>query len=131
MSFRLTTPPKDERNRELWLQHAAGFILFQDMRKYAIDKLPSTLDDKTREIAINAIDDTVYGLMMIMDGVTGSVSNNEYTVTIESIIRLDRSGERIQELNTLEGDGMCMGFHGWVDGDFGMDEINPVNEVNE
>jgi hypothetical protein len=131
MSFRLTTPPADERTRELWLQHAAGFILFQDMRKYAIDRIPSTVDDKTRELVINGIDDTVYGLMMIMDGVTGRLSNNEYTVTIESIIRLDSSGETIQELNTLNGDGMCMGFHGWVEEDFGKDEINPVNQVNE
>ena len=37
MAYKLTNPPNETRARELWLQHAAGFILFQDMRKYACD----------------------------------------------------------------------------------------------
>jgi hypothetical protein len=29
----------------------------------------------------------------------------------------------IQEINTLDGDGICMGFHGGKEGDFGEDDI--------
>ena len=131
MSYKLTNPPNEERARELWLQHAAGFILFQDMRKYAIDQIPNDTDDKTKEKVIKGIDDAVYGLMMIMDGVTGSLRNDEYSVTIENVIKLERNGETIQEINTFNGDGMCMGYHGWRENDFGEDDIYPVLNEEE
>jgi hypothetical protein len=126
MTYKLTNPPNEERARELWLQHAAGFILFQDMRKYAIDRIPSHTDDNTKELIIKGIDDTIYGLMMIMDGVTGCLKNDQYAVSIENIIKLERNGETLQEINTIHGDGMCMGFHGWKENDFG--DIYPVQE---
>lgn len=119
MTFKLTDPPNEERRRELWLQHAAGFILFQDIRKYAIDRIPDNIDDNTKELIVKGIDDAVYGLMMIMDGVAGHLQNDQYTVSIENIIKLKSRGETIQEINTLDGDGMCMGFHGWKENDFG------------
>ena len=126
MHYKLTNPPIDQRARELWLQHAGGFIIFEDVRKYAIDQISSDTDDKTKEKIIKGIDDAVYGLMMIMDGVTGSLKNDEYSVTIENVITLERSGEKIQEINTFNGDGMCMGYHGWRENDFGENEIYPV-----
>ena len=126
MHYKLTNPPIDERARELWLQHAAGLIIFEDIRKYAIEQISSDTDDKTKEKIIKGIDDAVYGLMMIMDGVTGSLKNDEYSVTIENVITLERNGEKIQEINTFNGDGMCMGYHGWRENDFGENGIYPV-----
>ena len=131
MPFELTNPPQDERARELWLQHAAGFILFQDMRNYAIDKIPEEVDELTKEKVIAGIDDTIYGLMMMMDGVTGSLSNEQYSVTIKQVIQLNQNGETVQEINTLDGDGMCMGFHGWLEGDYGEGEIFPAIETGK
>jgi hypothetical protein len=64
--------------------------------------------------------------MMIMDGVTGCLKNDDYSVTIENVITLERNGEKIQEINTFNGDGMCMGYHGWKENDFGENEIYPV-----
>lgn len=126
MTYKLTNPPIDERSRELWLQHAAGFIIFQDMRKYAIDRIPRNADDKAKELIIKGIDDAIYGLMMIMDGVTGSLSNEDYVVTFKNMIRLENNGKIIQEINTFDGDGMCMGFHNWKEDDFGEDNLYPV-----
>lgn len=123
MSFKLTNPPAEDRNRELWLQHAAGFIIFQDMRNYAIKQIPADTHEKIRDQIVNGIDDAIYGLMMIMDGVVGTLQNDEYKVTIENKIVLEKNGEILQSLNTLNGDGMCMGFHGWKDGDFGEDDV--------
>ena len=61
---------------------------------------------------------------MIMDGVVGTLKNDEYRVTIESNIILEKNGEKIQSINTFtDGDGMCMGFHSWKDGDFGEDDV--------
>ncbi|MBJ7428654.1 MAG: hypothetical protein JHD28_06840 [Bacteroidia bacterium] len=128
MTYILTEPPKDERSKELWLQHAAGFIIFQDMRKYAIDRIPDEQDDDIRRKIIAGIDDAIYGLMMMMDGVTGTLANEEYLVRIESKILLERNDEIVQEINTLEGDGMCMGFHGWKEGDFGEAPIYIINK---
>ena len=50
MIYKLTNPPNEVRSRELRFQHAVGFILFQDMRKCAIDRIPSNTDDSTREL---------------------------------------------------------------------------------
>jgi hypothetical protein len=129
MTFKLTDPPNTERTRELWLQHAAGFILFQDIRKYAIDRIPDNTDDNIKELIVKGIDDAVYGLMMIMDGVAGHLNNDQYAVSIESIIKLKSQGDTIQEINTLDGDGMCMGFHGWKENDFG--DHYPVEEEHQ
>lgn len=131
MTYKLTNPPNEERSRELWLQHAGGFILFQDIRKYAIDKIPIEIDNNTKEKIINGIDDAVYGLMMIMDGVTGTLTNDEYTVSLENIIKLEKDGKTIQEINTFNGDGMCMGFRSWKEDDFGEKDINPVIEEKD
>lgn len=123
MSLILNDPPILEQDRELWLQHAAGFIIFQDMRNYAISKIEPGISSEQKAQIINSIDDTIYGLMMIMDGVSGVLSNEEYQVRIESKVLLERGTELIQEINTLDGDGMCIGFHGWKEDDFGEDAI--------
>lgn len=128
MEYLLTNPPHDERKRELWLQHTAGFIIFQNMRNYAIDRIPIGIDLEVKEQIIKGIDDTIYGLMMMMDGVTGTLENDEYLVCLESKILLKKNEEIIQEINTLDSDGMCMGFHGWKEGNFGKDAIYIVQE---
>jgi hypothetical protein len=60
MAHKLTNPPNETRARELWLQHAAGFILFQDIKKYAINHIPSNTDEKAKELIVKGIDDAVY-----------------------------------------------------------------------
>lgn len=99
MAFQLTDPPKEERSRELWMQHAAGFIIFEDIRKYALDRIPEDADEATKEMIRKGIDDTLYGLMMIMDGVTGTLSNNEYSIGLDTKILLERDGEVMQEIS--------------------------------
>jgi hypothetical protein len=123
MNIKLTNPPDDDRARELWMQHTAGFILFRDMRDYAIKEIPDGTDKKTKSMVINGIDNAIYGLMMIMDGVVGTFGNKHYQVSLENNIVLEKDGEIIQKINTFYSDGMCMGFHGWLEGDFGRDDI--------
>lgn len=119
----LAYPPEDERDLELWMQHVAGHIIFKDVREYAIKQIPVGTNELDKEKILSGIDNAIYGFMMIMDGVTGSFENEEYSVKMNTIISLDKDGETIQELNTFNGDGMCMGFHMWKDGDFGDDPI--------
>jgi hypothetical protein len=123
--FNLGPLPADERRRELWIQNAAGFILFQDVRGWAIQRLDPDLDAAAKAAALKAIDDTVYGLMMVLDGFTGGLGNSEYQVHLRTKVCLARkgSGEIIQALDLMQGDGMCMGYHGWLQGDFGNDPV--------
>jgi hypothetical protein len=86
--FMLGPVPSDERERELWLQHAMGFILFEDVRGYAISKIDSNLDAPARAAAIRAVNDAVYGLMMVFDGVTGSLGDGTRSVHLATAIRL-------------------------------------------
>src|SRR6185369_819310 len=99
----LVNPPTEPRARELWLQHAAGFVLFEDVRRYAMDRIDSTLTDEMRAAVQKGIDDAVYGLMMAIDGVTGGLSNATHTVYIDFIARLAARGGSdnrvISELN--------------------------------
>lgn len=125
--FTLTSTPPSGRQRELWLQHAAGLIVFEDVRGYAIENLDLGLDETTRAIAIKAIDDAVYGLMMVFDGVSGSLANAEHAIELRTTVRLTRrqgiEAEVVEQLELRDGDGMCMGFHGWREGDFGRNAV--------
>ncbi len=62
---------------------------------------------------------------MVLDGVTGGLGNFEYQVHLRTKVCLARkaSGEVIQALDLMQGDGMCMGYHAWLQGDFGKDPV--------
>src|SRR5262245_1598097 len=101
-------------------KHAAGFILFEDMRGYAIDQLDPSLNEAARKAALKAINDTVYGLMMILDGVSGDLANAEHSVRLQAKVCLkSKSDEPIASIDLFHGDGMFMGFPMWRQGDFG------------
>jgi len=125
--FELAPPPESQRARELWLQHAAGFILFEDVRRYAADQIDPNLPAEVRAQAQRSIDDALYGIMMIADGVTGALSNETENVRLRIVAQHARNTDDddsvLTEIDLFDGDGMCMGFHGWLDGDFGSDDV--------
>jgi hypothetical protein len=126
--YELVDPPSDPRSRELWLQHAAGFIVFEDVRRYAVERIEAGLSAEAVAAATKGIDDAVYGLMMIIDGVSGGLSNAKQTVYIDFIARLAERGDTetvgiLSEVDLQHGDGMCMGYHGWLEGDFGKHAV--------
>ena len=116
--FELTAPPADPGEAEVWLQHAAGFILWEDVRAYAAQRLDTSLDAKAKAAALKAVDDALYGLMMIVDGVSGRLRGGDHEVTLRLVARL-KHGAASKQLDLRDGDGMCMGYHGWREGDFG------------
>ncbi len=109
MSKVLKNPPENltDRELELWLQNAAGVLIFENIRNYAIRKIPESLTIEQQTEINQGIDNTIYGFMMMMDGVAGALENEEYSVRIENKIVLEKNGERILEIDTLESDGMC------------------------
>lgn len=123
MKKKLTNPPIEKRDREVWLQHAAGFLVFENIRKYAIDKIDPQEHEAIKEKITKAINDTIYGMMMQMDGIFDPLENDEYRVELQSSVLLFKNDEVIEAINTLDSDGMCMGYHDWMEGDFGEDKI--------
>ena len=126
--YELVEPPSELRARELWLQHAAGFIFFEDIRRYAMERVDPALSNEIRAAVQKGIDDALYGLMMVIDGVAGGISNASRTVSIDFFVRLAERGDSevngtLSEVDLRHGDGMCMGYHGWREGDFGSHPI--------
>ena len=124
----LVDPPTEPRARELWLQHAAGLIIFEDVRRYARERINPAITGEMRVAVEKGIDDAVGGLMQVIDGVTGGLSNASHIVYIEFIVRLAARGESgkdrvLSEVDLRNGDGMCMGYAGWLEGDFGKHPI--------
>jgi hypothetical protein len=126
--YQLVDPPSSPRARELWLQHAAGFIVFEDVRRYAMERIEPGLSAEALVAAKKGIDDAVYGLMMVIDGVSGGISNANHNVFIDFVVRLARregsdDDALLSEVELRQGDGMCMGYHGWLEGDFGKHPV--------
>ena len=115
--------PESPRARELWLQHAAGFILFEDVRGHALAQIDPALDPVARAAAMKAIDDAMYGLMMVIDGVSGRLGDRERRVRVDATVTLEEHDRDIETPRLAEGDGVCMGFHGWREGWFGDDLV--------
>lgn len=86
--YELAEPPSQPRRRQLWLQHAAGFLLFQDVREYARERIDRNLSSEARDAAQKGIDDAVYGLMMVLDGVSGALQSSRMGVGLSVSARL-------------------------------------------
>ncbi len=119
----LSNPPEKKRDKELWMQHGAGFLVFENIRKYALDKINYETDETTKAQIIKGINDTIYGLMMQMDGVFDPLENEEYRLELQTQIVLFKNDEVAEVINTLDGDGMCIAYHDWLERDFGADKI--------
>ncbi|TWU10284.1 hypothetical protein Pla52o_55070 [Novipirellula galeiformis] len=109
----LTRPPNGERDLELWIQHAAGLLIFEDVRNYAIEQLDANMSEFARSAALKAIDHAVYGMMMVIDGVSGALKNEKHRVSLAVAVQLTdlETDETIAEFDLADGDGMCMGYH--------------------
>lgn len=117
--------PPGERARELWIQHVAGHIVFRDIRGYARSRIAKGCTEGERIAAEKAIDDSVYGLMMVADGVSGRLAHADKAVRLGVRVELLDIETAIVEhsLDLNRGDGLCMGYHGWMEGDFGEDPV--------
>jgi hypothetical protein len=61
--------------------------------------------------------------MQVIDGVTGALRSEEWTVDIRTIVRLHHRQTVVEQLDLFDGDGACRGYHSWLKGDFGIDPI--------
>jgi hypothetical protein len=105
------------------MQHAAGFILMENVRREAVAAIDQPLSDEAKAAARKAVDDTMFALTMLIDGVTGGLTNGKQAVDLDFVVRLTDDERVVEQLSLIAGDGVCMGWHGWREGDFGDDEV--------
>ena len=104
------------------MQHAAGWIVFRDVRQRALSRIAPSLPDAAQAAARQAVDNTVYALMQCMDGISGQLDGPHFSLELHtSITLLDEDGNVAQALD------------GWVAGDFGADLLasSRAKEVNK
>jgi hypothetical protein len=121
--IRLAKPPSRQRARELWLQHAAGLILFEKVRAAGLATLEPDATSPTRAAVELAVDATMYALMMQIDGVSGGLKGSGHELSLSLCVELRKGDSIVDKLDLHHGDGMCMGFHYWLEGDFGTDPV--------
>ena len=91
---------------------------------YAVERIPDDASPRERELAVAAARDAIYGMMMLFDGVAESDVDDRHSASyrlIAEVVSAD-SDQVVEELELApDGDGLCMGYHGWIDGDFSLD----------
>ncbi len=66
--------------------------------------------------------------MIVLAGVTDALANDSERIDCRVVAQHVRQGESdddtvISEVDLANGDGMCTGYHGWIDWDFGSSPI--------
>lgn len=124
----LTPLPSDTRARELWLQHAIGVELMRRMRQYALDRIPAAASEDARQVAVRAVDDTLYGLMQLVDGFAPPLQNDAHKLFVDVVGRLVdvATGKVVAAQSLHDGDGACMGVHLWLDRAFEPAPATPI-----
>ena len=117
----LSAVPNGDRSRELWLNHAGGYILLRDIRDYARAQMAPVLTPEARKAALKAIDDALYGVTMVLDGVPEPLQNSTHRVWLDCRVVLGewQDGNMVEVEQITQGEGWCMGYHSWQEGDFG------------
>ncbi|WP_088286641.1 hypothetical protein [Kineosporia sp. A_224] len=127
----LASLPADARSRELWMQHTIGYVLMLHMREYAAATIPDDADPDARRLAMRVLDHALFGLMEICEGYNLPLRNGTHEFEVDVVGRVRRRvDDSVVASQTLgDGDGACMGFHFWVDGEFG--DQPPVERVRQ
>jgi hypothetical protein len=113
--------PEDAHARLIHLSNAFGRLLFETVRastREAATSIPDTRQTQLDEL----LDAQLYAVLQLIDGVTVPIGNDRIRVEFVLKARLrERENDKVIEEVELgpDGEGLCMGYHGWVDGDFG------------
>lgn len=101
--------------------HFFGKTLMDEVKGYAKEKINPNCSVEEKLVAEKAISDTLYGFMMLLDGVIDSSIDQDHGVEFALIARVynQNTREYLEEVELApDGDGLCMGIHIWEDGEF-------------
>jgi hypothetical protein len=113
--------PEEAHARLIHLSNVFGRVLFDTARSPS-PKDGESLPEAANTEAAAVVDRTLYGALQVLDGVTPPIGNEDLDIEFVLTARVsDRAtGQLIDEIELgPNGEGLCMGFHGWVEGDFG------------
>jgi hypothetical protein len=113
--------PEEAHARLIHLSNVFGRVLFETARSPS-PKRGELLPETVNTGAAAVVDRALYGALQVLDGVTPPIGNEELHIEFVLTARVsDRAtGQVIDEIELgPNGEGLCMGFHGWVEGDFG------------
>ena len=117
------TVPEDPQERSLWMQEMTGLMLMSRVRESVINDLPDDLSDVARAAACKAVDDTLYSLMMLVDGIFAPVRDvtGKIDFDVDLVGKLVEPGTgRVLHTESLhDGEGACAWLAGWLEGDYG------------
>jgi len=124
-------PATQGESRRLIMAHTFGRHLMENVREHALSRIPEEASLEARALAEQAVTDTLYGFVMLLDGVFRNWIDKEYFVDYRLIGRIfEQSSDKDEPVETFDveesGDGLCIGFHMWMEGDFG----DAVREVD-
>jgi hypothetical protein len=119
--FNIGEIPESEHDRLLHLSNAFGKLLFETVRTPSRGRTRS-LDESVRTQVEELLDKQLYAILQTLDGATYPIQNEDVAVEFVLTARLMRRGdsEVIAEVEVgPDGEGLCMGYQGWLAGDFG------------
>ena len=114
--------PSEEHARWIRAGNTFGRHLMAAARDYAFRRIAKDTPPAQRQLAEKAALDAIYGVMMLLDGVAGSPIDDQHRAQYVLSLRVLSESEDgpVEQFELApEGDGLCMGFHGWVAGNFG------------
>jgi len=107
---------------ERWIDAANifGAQLFTVAREEQISNLAENLTERERTIAVEAIDNTIYAVLMILDGAADLKFDSSHSTEYLLMQRVfNDQSKLVSEIELApNGDGLCMGFHGWKNNEF-------------
>lgn len=114
--------PTDPHARWIQAGHTFGRHLMAAARDYAFERIAKKAPPEVREAAEKAALDAIYGMMMLLEGVADSRIDESYVVQYALFARVLKGNQPnpVEQFELApDGDGLCMGYHFWITGDFG------------
>jgi hypothetical protein len=94
-----------------------GRHLAEGARDYALERIPEATSEAVRAVAKQAVLDALYGVMTVLEGSPSIDADHRIQYVLSARIRRGSTTLETIELSP-DGDGLCMGFHSWLNEDF-------------
>ena len=123
MTVEVGRMPEERDSRLIFLTNAFGRVLFETARAPARARA-SALPEDVRSQVEELLDGQLYAVLQLLDGVPPRIHADAAAVEFVLKARVrDRATDAVLDEVELgpDGEGLCMGFAGWVAEDFGSD----------
>ena len=112
--------PADPLDRWIYAGHTFGRHLMRSARDYAYQRIPADASEETQAVAKDAAFYALYGVMMLLDGITKNEIDPDHRATyVLSLQVRDTTGAVVKTVELApDGDGLCMGIHAWMADEF-------------